>query len=378
MASEPDFVKCLQSWDFEKDPFKETYDLVLWARPNDDIEKFKYYLSNSVRQKSLLNILLKGDYGSGKTYTLKFLKGYIEDQLNGIGIYFLIPKKYAAHGFRDVLTKFTKAVSVKKLEEIGKEIAEKNEITDPEIFINYLTEMTFDHDFSKAISNLVFNNEYAVTSAWLYAKTTAYQDKILKMEFSTKDESTIITVISNIIFLLSTRYPLVALLIDEIENLSGESIATRSIREGFRNLYDELLDKKSENSISIISAVTARAAYELQSSMGTALLDRISYDIPLSPLDDEQCNFFIESLFENSRKNRKKSLIPPFVDNDAIKLFIKKYSITKVLPSTSIGDIKTPRRLLKVGSFILNESCRKGEIINSQFIEKTLQLGEKK
>ena len=373
MTSEADFETCLQSWGFNRDPFVEEYRNDIWARPEKDLKKLKYYLTNSKKQKNLLNILLKGDYGSGKTYTLKFIKGYVEKELGGCGIYFLIPKKYGAHGFRDILNEFMKAVTVKRLEQIGKEISTENNIKSFEEFKQFLESLPLDPDFAHAISNLVYNQQYAETSAWLYGKTTAFQDKIIKMDFSTKDESTIITVISNVIFLLSIKNPIVALLIDEIENLSGESVSTRSVREGFRNLYDELLDTKNKNSVVIISAVTARAVYEIQSSMGTALLDRISYDIPLNPLNEYECKEYLKILFKNSRDSKDPSPIPPFVDDPAVDHFIKIFPNSKVVPAISFGEIRTPRRMMKVGSFLLNEACFNDQAITSEFIDQTLK-----
>jgi hypothetical protein len=190
---------------------------------------------------------------------------------------------------------------------------------------------------------------------------------------STKDESTIIKLIANLIYLLNWKYNIVGIFIDEFENLSGESQASKSIKEGFRNLYDELLENEKRGSIAIITAITARLEFEITSSIGTAFLDRITYNFSLAPLEEENSKKYIQHLFSYYRENADTSLIPPFADTAAIDLFIKTFPTTKAVSLTSRGAVRTPRRIMKSGTILLTRACSEQvKEINSEFILRTL------
>jgi hypothetical protein len=373
MSIDPSKIECLKKWGFKSNPFEEIYRDNFWARPTDDLDFIKYILSNSISEKEVLNILIKGEYGSGKTYSLNYLKGFVEKNLNGFGIFFQIPKKYQVRGFRDILSEFIRSIEITRLEKIANEIVEKEGFTDKDDFKKHLINLRIDTDVAVAISNLAFSEDYALTSTWLFGNSTIHQDRALGMQSSTKDEPIIVKVIINILFFLSLKYQIVGIFVDEFENLSGDSQAVKSVKEGFRNLYDALLADDRRGAIAIVTAITARVEYEISSSMGTAFLDRITNSFTLSPLNEENCKSYIKQLFREYRETGEDKLVPPFKNDIAFDAYIKIFPITPAVPKTSPGPINTPRRIMKTGTILLTRACfEKKKEIDSEFIEKIL------
>jgi len=373
MSIEPTFTECFNRWGFKGNPFKETYRDDFWARPDNDIKFIKTLLSNTIEDKDVLNILINGEYGSGKTYALKFLKGYVDHDLNGFGIYFQIPKKFRIQGFRDILAEFIRAIGITTLEEMGKKIADEKGFNKKSELVDYLDSLSLDGDVAKAISNLTYGEDYALTSTWLFGNSTIHQDRALGMRFSTKDETPIVKVITSILLFLNSEYPIVAIFIDEFENLAGESQGIKSIKEGFRNLYDALIDDDRRGPIALITAVTARLEFDIAASTGTAFLDRIGYGFSLRPLDEDHCKKYIQQLFSDCRMNKSDAIIPPFANVSAFNLFIKTFPVTTAVPRTSSSPVKTPRRIMKTGKILLTRACSENKTeIDSDYIIETL------
>lgn len=373
MSTESTYTECFNRWGFKGNPFKETYRDDFWARPDNDLKFIESLLSNTIEDKDLLNILINGEYGSGKTYTLKFLKGYVDRDLKGLGIYFQIPKKFRIQGFRDILAEFVRAIGITTLEEMGKKIAVDHGFNKKDDLKQHLIALSLEIDVATAISNLAYGEDYALTSTWLFGNSTIHQDRALGMQFSTKDETTIVKVITNILLFLNTKYSIIAIFIDEFENLSGESQGVKSIREGFRNLYDALIDDENKGPVALITAVTARLEFEIPASMGTAFLDRIGYNFSLRPLDEDHCKKYIQQLFSDCRVDKSNTIVPPFADEAAFDLFIKIFPITSALPKTSNSPVKTPRRIMKTGKILLTRACSENKTeIDSNYVNGIL------
>ena len=88
---EKSYGACLEKWGFERtrDPFGESYpyEKGFWATPNKDIKRLEFLLNGVREQKRVFKVLVQGEYGTGKTYTLYYLKSYIERALDGLSIY---------------------------------------------------------------------------------------------------------------------------------------------------------------------------------------------------------------------------------------------------------------------------------------------------
>jgi len=371
-------IPCLVKWQFASDPFSEKFfPNKVWERPKDETGYIKYRLNVIKQSKDKYNILIIGDYGSGKTYLINVLSYFIKEKMKCYSIYFNMPLPSEAIGIKDILKQFFNAIKIDEIVRVSREICDENKISTYEEYETFLSSKLIHEDVIKAICNLQFDKEYVLTTAWLSGKSNLLQ--VRKLEFNTisNDESTILNILSDIIRFLGIKYGLVGIFVDEVENLVGTSRATRSIRDGIRNLYDQAIYKTQTCGILFCFALTARTAFEFDNIIGGALLDRIDRQVFLKPLDlDEQKNF-IKYLFKWAKsEGREENSLKPFKDEKALEYFLNSVPDTPIIPkSRSSGETGTPRRIIKVGAELFGDACYKGlDVITHDKIKDILQV----
>lgn len=366
--------ECLKKWGFSKDPFGESYPYPFWAMPARDIELLKFLIRGTKDQGGVLNVLVRGEYGSGKTYTLKTIQGYVESDLKGMGIYFQIQPKSQTKGFIDIHKEIIRQIGAGRIVHSSKKIIEKENIKDVNGFKAFLEDKIDNADLISAICNLTFNTEFALTWAWLKGDATIWQQRSLNLEGSPKDETIALEVITGLLDFLLMEYPLVVLCIDELENLIGTSRPILSIREGIRNFYDRLIYDERGKKVAIISSVTAELVYQTVTTMGKPLLDRLDREIELKSLEDKQVEPFVKKLFAWARNLEETSLTPPFYDEKAVNEFLTHVKTTSLVAGLGKTGLLTPRRIIKVGKYILQEACfDEQETINSKYIKRLFE-----
>lgn len=371
-----DYNVCLKRWGFNDDPFGEKYPYFegFWAMPSRDIERLKFLLRSTSGRDSSLNILIRGEYGTGKTYHLEYLKSYVENELEGIGVYFQIQPRYQSKGFRDIYAEIIRNIEAERIIKIGKEIIKKENISSQPDFIEHVQKKIYNIDLSKIISNLVYDEDFALSWTWLKGDATIHQQRSLNLLENPKNETVAIQTLVNLVDYLLLSYPVFGIFIDELENLVGESRPIRSIREGIRNIYDRLIYDKKPRSVALVSSATAELAYQVRGFFGKPLLDRLDRDIEIPPLNEESARDFVEDLFKWARNSDDSSVTPPFIDENAYDEFINHAQITNILPGLGKTGFLTPRRIIKVGRYLLTESCFDDvEEINADYISKLLE-----
>jgi type II secretory pathway predicted ATPase ExeA len=372
----PDFGSCLKNWGFSSDPFVERYPVGdgFWAGPRGKLNHLAFSLKTASKQSTMLNILITGEYGSGKTYLLRSLQRFVESDLKGLGIFFEIPWKTQTRGFRDIHESVLHVIGSERIRSIGKAIAGDQQIQQAAAFKEYLSklEIGIPNDVAGAIANIVFDHEVGLTWTWLQANATIYQQRSLGFDTNPRDERIAVDVLYGLFNYLGLAYPIVALFIDELENLIGESAAVRSIRSGFRNLYETILYGKHNPKIASFSAASATLLYQLELTLGTAVLDRFDERIELAPLSDDEAKNFITELIAKFRAIADGHL--PFEDENALREFLQRARVASVLAtSTRGGGPNTPRRLIKAGKLLLKYACEESSYpLSSTFIANHL------
>jgi uncharacterized protein YaaR (DUF327 family) len=372
------FGKCLNNWGFTRDPFSEAYPYYedFWAMPRKDIDYIEYLLNSVTNQKEVLNILLQGEYGSGKTYALKFLQSYVERKLNGLGIYFTIQPKLQSRGFLDIHKNILNYITAERISSIGQQLIKENNIQNEEDFKAYLREFIKNEDLIKAISNLSFKKDIALTWMWLKGSATYYQYKSIGFDEAPKDESVSLEIITDLIEFILKKYDVVVILIDELENIRGESMNARSIREGMRNLYDLLIYGEHSKNIAIVGAVTAELVYEMRASLGTPLLDRVDHEFKFTAITEEDAINFVKKIFSwaSAIGRSEFPFSPPFMDESAFHEYVNQSTNTEIIAGLGKPGNLTPRRLVKVGKELFRRSCyEKQKTIKKDYIKNQFE-----
>lgn len=375
MALSTDLDESYKKWEFKHSPFGEKYPYYdkFWAMPERDRKLLEFLLPGIMHQNEVLNVLIQGEYGSGKTYALQYLSSFIENDLKGVGIYFQIQPKYQLRGFVDVYTEIVRGITADKLINVCKKIREKHpELKENSEFERFLESSIYNADLRRALSNLAFGTEISLTWTWLKAEATVYQQRSLGLEESPKDEAIGLRILAGLIDFLLLHYPIVGFCIDELENLTGMSMAMRSIREGIRNFFDILVYDKRSRSVAVISSATAEYLYQIQLILGTPLVDRLDRTITLNPLTEDEARIFVQKLFAWARDDETAThLTPPFADEKAFKAFVLHAKINSVVPGLGKKGILTPRRIIKTGKYLLQTaSFDQQEEISADYVSK--------
>lgn len=370
------YAECIAKWGFKTDPFSGSYPYAegFWAGPKDTRDFLQYLLKGISGRSQVLNILLEGEYGAGKTYTLRTLQNYIQSELKGIALYAYIPAKASLKGFRDIYEQLIKELYSSGLVEICKN-ALNTHVEDSKEKPSVFDSIILQEDLRGALTNLADENQVSETITWLYGQASYWQQQTLGFRSSPKEETTAVKILTEIMNLYAYKFPIIVCLLDELENVVGESSTIRSMRDGIRNFYDSLLYEERSGSIAIVSSITATLYNEVRRSLGTPVLDRVDFEKTIEPLNVKEGEEFVKKIFEYSGNNNG-NLCPPFANNEAVKTFLDAIKVGVVPGSGKAGNI-TPRRITKVGKQIFFRACfEKRAEIDSAFIKKTLRLGD--
>ncbi len=367
----------LARWDFKRDPFGESYPYQegFWAGPEEQVSYLKFLLSNKAKTEgSVLNIFLQGEYGTGKTYTLRSLQSYVESSLGGLAIYFQIPSKQDLKGFRDVYREIIAGVGLNTIRDVGKIILDTNKLATKEDFLKFLEQTVQTDDFRQALANLVFDQDFALTWSWLLGEATIHQQRSLGFLSSTKDEGLELNIIVELLDYLVPSKKFVAVLIDELENLVGVSRTVKSIREGFRNLYDKLTYGPRKGSVAIITSATIRYVFEIREFLGTPLDDRIDERLAIEPLKESEVISFVQELFQWARDSQDKSLTPkPFKDEEAVNAFVAAAKSEVQAGEETAKGLFTRRKVIKAGKQLFWRAAFHGvSQIDASFVNRAL------
>ena len=375
---EADYSTCLDEWGFKYDPFRERYPIEpeeFWAGPRKNLEHLQFRLKSSMSQDEILSVLLIGDYGTGKTYLLNSLRSFVLKKLGGLGIYVQVPWKAQPKGFRDFYESVVREIGSDVIKNAGLKFAEREGINNPDSLRNSLVKKGVPGDLAAAISNLTYGVEPGLTWIWATANSTIYQQRALGLETNPRDESISVGILTGLLDFLSESSPIIVLFVDELEGLVGESAAIRSIRTGFRNLYDAIIYGKHANRFAFFGAATVETAYDLQYALGPAVLDRFDETLKLSPLSEEEAQEFVMDLVKDARKDGEGGAsLAPFAGKPSFQEFLGRAPNASVLAGTArAGAPNTPRRLVKAGKYLLNLACEKKQYpITKEFVSTYL------
>ena len=374
--------KCLSEWGFTKMPFNDkTVPWALWAGSSSKRDFLEFALEDASENHEVIVYVIAGDYGSGKSYHMRYLHHYVNETLEGLGISFDFPERVKDRGFQDILEGLVTALGYDTIRNVGKFILKRENIKAREEFLAFLEGIGIDRDLRFILANLVVSKQHGKmfndSWSWLTARASYHETRSLSLLSNPREEPTAFRVISSLIDFLSERDDIIAIFIDELEHLQGRSKAARSSREGLRSLYDVLVKSNPKAGIGIFFAATAIVWSDLTQTLKGALRDRIDQEILLKPLTKEQASGFLKDLFILAGKEEEKWFIPPFKDLASFEKFIKvTKSGRKRVVSRDLGVAGSPRRIIKEGRNLLKWACHRNlDAISSQDVTDIIVLG---
>lgn len=359
---EPSFNDCLKRWRLADNPFDESYPIRhrLYARPPEELKELKYLISSTAERSSVLNLVVLGDIGSGKTYLMKSILEWLNETNKGIGLYVVIPKRGSSKGFRDLYEDIIRRIGIKRLSSIGRSLAAEYGASSLEEMLLKIDDFLRNQDFARALANITFENEMMLSWTWLTGNATIHQDRALGMTSTPKNETNALDILLSAFRLIATENHMVVLLLDELENLVGRGQAVESIRDGIRNLHDRLIYEERDFGVAVVSSVTAGFLEEVRMSLGGAVFDR-ARRLQLDFLNPNQGKEFVECLLNSARISQAKSdRLPLFSSEQALARFIESsFKMTRLLDYEKVGEARTPRGVCKAGQSLLDYCCQR-------------------
>jgi len=303
----------------------------LWKRIADCIELARHTRSNEI-------IVLIGDYGCGTTHTLKYLKKYLVEK-GAVASYVAIPVEA---DLQDVYSEFIKDIDDEKrskivsrlMDDLGgtKELPEKGlRVEDIEPFFNRLFNRLVTRG---SIGPLSLRERDLLRKAEILDKLPSFKDLW-------------IYVISN---LSTTEWP-VFILIDEFDVASMGFISS-TLLNGIRRIYDDSLF-----GLCLVFGLKGEPK-DAKRLLGDALHSRMALQpIPLYPISKEEAIEFLKAILSRKKKKATSQFFP----------FTEKAIQTLV----DFSCPTTPRRLLRISSFIFEEArIEKLRIIDDKFVSR--------
>lgn len=335
------------------DPFKIDYSRLSWNR--DDLtgerEKLDSFIKD-VLSGNKVGLLGYGAIGSGKTWLARILQMEIQNkQSNSIFIYTKVHKLEPTFS---VVYKIAIECILGEIETIRKAVLEKTGRDDIDGWKNVFE----DEDLAKGFVNITKGGKgRAIAQRWLFGHRISSSD-LNKLDIVNPIDSDYkqYEMLRNIIFTLSKLFPVVILVIDELDNAPVKMASALS--DSLRNMLDEFA-----NNFALICLFTAEALEEwYEHGYSEALRRRIDYTITLGSLRVETTPDFLRkhhSLYRKKKQETKDELYP--FSEDGVVTILKIMPVEKHFPGYFFPNCEA------IAKIAADEDI---DVIDSQFVQK--------
>lgn len=336
-------------------------------------DKMRSTLQELLDANSCGFMVIFGDYGMGKSFTLKKIEESISKKSNFIKrnddtlaiMLKTVDSKVPSNYLIDLLTRIMRSIGKEQLMKLAKMFEDKNEI--------------LDSNFRNVIQNISSENELALD--WLFGRNLSKTElQSIGCKFNMNNPKEISLIFSNFLkFLKICNYGNLVLLLDEWEyllSIAGRSKLLEIVHE-LQNIYDSynIDTSNNQNLCNVVFIIGASADAwqkflemvdeELSKKGGggtQTFLRRIPHEafIELSPMTDKDVKEFLIDRLNNYKKKPDNESLYPFEDD-----YVKYISaVTQGIPS----------RVLRLSALILktavNQSAKK---IDAALAEKIVR-----
>ena len=307
----------------------------LWERIESSIELARHTRSNEI-------IVLTGDYGCGTTHTLKYLGKYLMEK-GAVASYVAMPVEAT---LQDIYSKFIKGIDYERRRKLTAKLIEDLSMKEvPEGPITHPEEM------EELVSKLVMNG--SVGRLFSFRERTELRRAGILDRLPTLIDLWIY-IISN----LSTPNWPVFILVDEFD-LPSMGLVSPTLLNGIRRVYDDSLF-----GLCLVFGLKGEPK-DAKKILGNALHSRMSLQpIPLYPISREEAPEFLKAVLNQKKKTQTPSFSP--------------FTAKAIQTLIDLACPTTPRRLLRICSFIFEEAHMSGlRTIDDDFVSKmAVKYGE--
>lgn len=306
------------------DPFKIDHSRLSWNR--DDLAKEREKLDRFIEDLlsgSRVGLMGYGAIGSGKTWLARILQKEIRNkQPNSMFIYTKVHKLEPTFS---VIYKIAMESILSEMETIRKAVSTEVGRDDEDGWKKIFA----DEDIAKGFVNITKGGKAgALAERWLFGYRISSSDlDTLNIINPIDSDYMKYETLRNIIFTLTKLFPVVILVIDELDNAPVKLASALS--DSLRNMLDEL-----SNNFGLFCLFTAEALEEwYEHGYSEALRRRIDYTIELGSIKVERAPDFLRKHHALYRKKEQemKDELSPFSEDGVITL-LKLMPIEKLFP----------------------------------------------
>lgn len=294
-----------------------------WADRADTKKKLFDLVNETLSSRNSTIITIFGDYGMGKTHTLKFLENYLEENeglrafalyLGTSGTSFLdLYRNFIAHVTRDRLIDYAKRFTGTTYRLYAKRLIRDTDegdilleelpryLTDVDLIRSQVRKITRElsgpdfPDFASVLVQLPMKEKEEIVWNWISAERRigAYELRSLNIGSRIETNDDAINAFNSILNILhEIGYIMVFVLIDEMERLIEQ--ASRRDREIYTSFLRRLIDSNPIG-LCLVMACTLGLEEEFKGTIHPALLERIPprNEITLEPLSNDHVKQFI-------------------------------------------------------------------------------------
>ena len=306
------------------DPFKIDLSRLSWNR--DDLAKEREKLDRFIEDLlsgNRVGLMGYGAIGSGKTWLARILQKEIQDkQPSSIFIYTKIHKLEPTFS---VLYKIAIESILSEIETIRKSVSIKAGRDD----VDGWKTIFEDEDIAKGFANITKGGKAgALAARWLFGYRISSSDlNTLNIVNPIDSDYIKYETLRNIVFTLTKLFPIVILVIDELDNAPVKLASALS--DSLRNMLDEI-----SNNFGLFCLFTAEALEEwYEHGYSEALRRRIDYTMELGSIKVERAPDFLRkhhSLYRKKKQGTRDELYP-FSEGGVVTV-LKLMPIEKLFP----------------------------------------------
>jgi len=306
------------------DPFKIDLSRLSWNR--DDLigerEKLDRFI-NDVLSGNRVGLMAYGAIGSGKTWLSRILQKEIHSKQSNL--IFIYTKVHKVEPTFSVIYRIAIESILSQMETIRNAVLEKAGKDD----IDGWKQIFKDEDLAKGLVNITKGGKNrAVAERWLLGNRISSSDlDTLDIINPLDSDYKKYEMLKNIVFTLSKLFPVVVLVIDELDNAPVK--LADALSDSLRNMLDEFA-----NNFTLICLFTAEALEEwYEHGYSEALTRRIDYTISLGSIKMETAPVFLRkhhSLYRKKNQEVKDELFP--FSEDGVVAILKLMPIEKHFP----------------------------------------------
>ena len=364
--------QCLENLELKEYPFSEKVPSPkeFWFGPDDYLVKIGWYVDNIIHLEKA-NLLLLGDYGTGKSFALKRIQYLAQNEMpNVIPVYLKMERP--ERGFRSLYQFFMDAIGKDELLSSINRIKENSECRSKKEFIDFLRNFLVNDAVCKALAIIAFDEDKDIAFSWILGTGGYWEARKIDVDIYSANSKHALNMMTDVIRLLTHDGKAIAILIDEMENLVGASRRVEEVREGLRDLYDEII-YGDIGKVLLITACTAETYYRLSEYLGEAFRDRIDEEIMIRPMNEEAARSYLKELLAWAKHiSLEQADFKPFENELAVDNFLKISAVYKdpLRPAKGL----TRRKIIKMGTVILRVTCQKGSsVITNEILDEIIQ-----